>query len=225
MRKAFEAQLSELVQDVARMGDMVTLAVKRSIKALKERDIGEAERIKHDDIYINDKRWEIEEACVNLIATQQPVASDLRELIAVLNVITDLERMGDYAEGIAKIVIKLGDQPPVKPLIDIPRMAELAVDMIDKSLKAFANRDEKSAREISKTDDDVDQLYHQLIRELITIMIEDPKTITRSTYLIWIAHRLERIADRVTNINERTIFLVTGEIIENPSSDTGAPQH
>jgi phosphate transport system protein len=215
MREAFEGHLSDLEQDLFTMGEMVTIAVKRSIKALRERDVEEAKRIKNDDTIINQKRWDIEEKCINLIATQQPVAKDLRELIAVLNIITDLERMGDYAEGVAKIVIKLGDQPPVKPLIDIPRMAEIAVDMINKSLRAYAERNEKSARLICDMDDDVDELYHQIIRELITIMIEDPRTITRSTYLIWVSHNLERIADRVTNICERIIFLVTGEIVEN----------
>lgn len=215
MRRVFEEHLSELEQDLFTMGEMVTIAIKRSVKALRERDVAEAKRIKSDDTYINEKRWEIEEKCINLIATQQPVAKDLRELIAVLNIITDLERMGDYAEGIAKIVIKIGDQPPVKPLIDIPRMAEIAVDMINKSLKAYAERNDASARQICTLDDDVDELYHQVIRELITIMIEDPRTITRSTYLIWVSHNLERIADRVTNICERIIFLVTGEIVEN----------
>jgi phosphate transport system protein len=135
----------------------------------------------------------------------------------VLNIITDLERMGDYAEGIAKIVVYLGDQPPVKPLIDIPRMADIAVDMINKSLKAYAERNDQAARQLCDIDDEVDELYNQVNRELIMIMIEDPRTITRATYLIWASHNLERIADRVTNICERIIFLVTGEMMENVS--------
>ena len=217
MREAFQEHLADLEQDVFTMGEMVCIATNRAIKAMKERDVGEGKRIIHDDIYINQKRWEIEEKSINLIATQQPVATDLREIIAILNIITDLERMGDYAEGIAKIVVKIGDQPPVKPLIDIPRMAEIAVEMINKSLRAYAERDDKTARLICDQDDQVDELYNQVYRELLTIMIEDPRTITRATYLIWASHNLERIADRVTNICERIIFLVTGEMVENVS--------
>lgn len=217
MREAFQEHLADLEQDVFTMGEMVCIATNRSIKAMKERDIEEGKRIIHDDIYINKKRWEIEDKCINLIATQQPVATDLREIIAILNIITDLERMGDYAEGIAKIVVKIGDHPPVKPLIDIPRMAEIAVEMINKTLRAYAERDDKTARLICDQDDQVDDLYNQVYRELLTIMIEDPRTITRATYLIWASHNLERIADRVTNICERIIFLVTGEMVENVS--------
>jgi phosphate transport system protein len=217
MREAFQEHLADLEQDVFTMGEMVCIATNRAIKAMKERDIEEGNRIIHDDIYINQKRWEIEEKCINLIATQQPVATDLREIIAILNIITDLERMGDYAEGIAKIVVKIGDHPPVKPLIDIPRMVEIAVEMINKALRAYAERDDKSARLICDQDDQVDELYNQVYRELLTIMIEDPRTITRATYLIWTSHNIERIADRVTNICERIIFLVTGEMVENVS--------
>lgn len=217
MRKAFEDHLAELEQDIFTMGEMVCIATNRSVKALRERDVDEGNRIIHDDKYINEKRWEIEEKCINLIATQQPVATDLRELIAILSIITDLERMGDYAEGIAKIVVKIGDQPPVKPLIDIPRMTEIALEMINKALRAYAERDDKTARLICDQDDDVDELYNQVYRELLTVMIEDPRTITRATYLIWASHNLERIADRVTNICERIIFLVTGEMVENVS--------
>jgi phosphate transport system protein len=217
MREAFQEHLKDLEQDLFTMGEMVTLAVNRSIKALKERNLEEADRIINDDQYINKKRWEIEEKCIQLIARQQPVATDLRELIAILNIITELERMGDYAEGVAKIVVKIGDQEPVKPLIDIPRMAEIAIEMINKTLRAYAERDEKSARLICDQDDEVDALYNQVYRELLTIMIEDPRTITRATYLIWTSHNLERIADRVTNICERIIFLVTGEMVENVS--------
>jgi phosphate transport system protein len=217
MREAFQEHLKDLEQDLFTMGEMVTLAVNRSIKALKERDVEEAEKIISDDQYINKKRWEIEEKCIQLIARQQPVATDLRELIAILNIITELERMGDYAEGVAKIVVKIGNQEPVKPLIDIPRMAEIAIEMINKTLRAYAERDEKSARLICDQDDEVDELYNQVYRELLTIMIEDPRTITRATYLIWTSHNLERIADRVTNICERIIFLVTGEMVENVS--------
>jgi phosphate transport system protein len=219
MRKAFQDHLKELEQDVFTMGEMVVMAVNRAVKALKERDLIEAEKIEADDRYINEKRWEIEEKSINLIATQQPVATDLREIIAILNIITDLERMGDYAEGLAKIVRRIGDQEHVKPLIDIPRMSEIAIVMIKKTLKAYLERNDESARLICLQDDEVDMLYYQVFRELITVMLEDPKTITRATYLIWAAHNIERIADRVTNICERIIFLVTGEMGEIKSEN------
>lgn len=214
MRAAIQEHLFDLEKDLLKMADMVKTAINSSVTALKEHDVKRALRIKRNDKLINDKRWEIEEKCITIIATQQPVATDLRELIAVLNIITDLERMADYAAGISKIVIKLGDGPLVKPLIDIPRMAEFSVQMIEKSLRAYAERDDKTARIIHKQDDVLDDLYNQIFRELISIMIEKPSTITSCTYLIWIAHNLERIGDRVTNICERIIFLVSGEMGE-----------
>ncbi|MEX1122438.1 MAG: phosphate signaling complex protein PhoU, partial [Balneolales bacterium] len=171
MRAAFHTHLANLEQDLFQMAEMVTIAVNRSITALKEKDIEEAKKIKIDDIHINNKRWEIEEKSISLIATQQPVATDLRELIAIQNIITDLERMGDYASGIAGIVLKLGDKPFIKPLVDIPRMAEMAVEMINKSLNAYAERDDTAARSICVQDEEVDALYNQVYRELLTIMI------------------------------------------------------
>jgi phosphate transport system protein len=214
LRETFQENIKELERDVFDMYEMVIKAINLSIEALKTRNITEAKKIISDDILINKKRWDIEEKCINLIATQQPVATDLRELIAILNIITELERIGDHAEGIAKIVVMHGDAPLVKPLIDIPRMAEKAINMLKKSLEAFINRDVKAAREICDEDDEVDMLYEQVYRELLSFMIEDPRTITRATYLIWAAHNLERICDRVTNICERIIFLVTGVMEE-----------
>jgi len=206
--------MRELEKEVVNMGDMVIAATSRSVEALKARNIDDAIKIIADDLLINKKRWDIEERCIKLIALQQPVASDLREIIAVLNIITDLERMGDYAEGIAKIVVMLGTEPLVKPLVDIPRMEEKAASMLKRSLEAFVRRDAQAAKAICNEDDDVDMLYDQVYRELLTYMIEDPKTISRATPLIWAAHNLERIADRVTNICERIVFLVTGSMQE-----------
>ena len=214
MRETFEAHMKELERELIAMGQLVISAVNRSVEALKSRNIDEARRIISDDLIINKRRWDIEEKCIDLIATQQPVATDLREIIALLNIISDLERMGDHAQGIAKIVIMLGDDPLVKPLIDIPRMAEKTADMIKRSLDAFVRREAETARRICKEDDEIDKLYEQVYRELLTYMIQDPKTITRATYLIWTAHNLERIADRVTNICERIVFLVTGTMEE-----------
>ncbi len=214
VRESFFRHIKDLERDVMEMGEMVVTAINRSIEALQNRDVNSANRIIADDELINKKRWDIEEKCINLIATQQPVASDLREIIAVLSIVTELERMGDYAEGIGKIVVMLGDEPLVKPLVDIPRMAQKAVSMLRKSLDAFVNRDAKAAAALCSEDDEVDLLYEQVYRELLTYMIETPATITRATYLIWAAHNLERIADRVTNICERIIFLVTGTMSE-----------
>jgi phosphate transport system protein len=213
-RTAFHKRLREIQDDVLSMGSMVSKATLRSIEALKNRDLDLANQIIADDKKVNRKRFEIEEKCVELIATQQPMASDLRIILAVLNIISEVERIGDYAEGIAKIAIMIGDEPSLKPLIDIPRMAEQTVDMLRRSLDAFVNRDAETAKKISAEDDSVDQLYDQVFRELLTFMAEDPKTITRATRLIWVAHNLERSADRVTNICERVVFVVTGKMEE-----------
>lgn len=209
-----ENYINDLNQDLLKMANLVATAIKNSIEALREKDIKLAKKIRKNDKLINDIRLEIEERCVNIIATQQPVATDLRELIAILNIVTELERIGDYAAGNAKIVQKLGHTEHIKPLIDIPRMADIAIDMIETSLRAFVSHDVKEAKLINSRDDDIDDLYHQIFRELVSIMIEDPKTITRCTYLLWVAHNLERTGDRVTNICERIIFLVTGEMVD-----------
>ena len=213
-RASFHKKLREIQDDILVMGSMVGKATLRSIDALKNRDLDLGHQIILDDKKINQKRFEIEEKCVQLIATQQPMASDLRIIVAVLNIISELERIGDHAEGIAKIAIMIGDEPPLKPLIDIPRMAEQTVDMLRRSLDAFVNRDAEAAKKISAEDDMVDQLYDQVFRELLTFMAEDPKTITRATRLIWVAHNLERSADRITNICERVVFIVTGKMEE-----------
>jgi phosphate transport system protein len=218
LREGYREKIKKIERELLFMGDMVIKAIKRSIEALKARDIEEAKRIIHEDRLINSKQVEIEEACINLIATQQPVAGELRELISFFNIITELERIGDYAEGIAKIVVMLGDEPPVKPLIDIPRMAEKATDMIKRSLEAFIKQDTETAKAVWREDDEVDSLYEQIFRELLSFMAEHPRIITRATYLIWTAHNLERIADRATNICERTVFLVTGSLEESDVS-------
>jgi phosphate transport system protein len=213
-RTAFHKKQREIQDDILAMGSMVSKAISRSIDALKNRDLALAQQIIADDKKVNQKRFEIEEKCVELIATQQPMASDLRIILAVLNIVSEVERIGDYAEGIAKIAIMIGDEPPLKPLIDIPRMAEQTVDMLRRSLDAFVNHDAEAAKKISAEDDLVDHLYDQVFRELLIFMAEDPKTITRATRLIWVAHNLERAADRVTNICERVVFVVTGKMEE-----------
>ncbi len=218
MRTIFHNKLREIQDDILAMGSMVSKALLRSIDALKNRALELAHQIIIDDQKINGKRFEIEEKCIELIATQQPMASDLRIIIAILNITTEIERIGDYAVGIARIVIMIGDEPPLKPLIDIPRMADQTVDMLRHSMDAFINRDAEAAKKISAEDDLVDHLYDQVFRELLIFMAEDPKTITRATRLMWTAHNLERAADRVTNICERVVFVVTGKMEEMGAS-------
>ena len=213
-RTSFERHLHELQDNVLVLGSMVEKAIYRSMEALKNRDLELAKQVIADDSEIDRKRFDIEEKCIELIVTQQPVASDLRIIVAVLNIIIDLERIGDHAEGVAKITIMIGNEPPLKPLIDLPRMAQKTGDMLRRSLDAFVNRDAEAARKISKEDDEIDGLYDQVFRELLTFMAEDSKTITRATRLIWVAHNLERSADRVTNICERVVFVVTGKMEE-----------
>jgi phosphate transport system protein len=193
---------------------MVEKALDRSMAALKNRDLELARQVIADDAKVNQKRFDIEEKCIDLIATQQPMASDLRIIIAVLNIIVDLERIADHAEGNAKIAVMIGNEPPLKPLIDLPRMCQKTIDMLKRSLDAFINRDAEAARRICDEDDEVDSLYDQVFRELLTFMAEDSKTITRATRLIWVGHNLERSADRVTNICERVIYVVTGKMEE-----------
>jgi phosphate transport system protein len=209
-RGTFDRQLHALQDDTLLLGNMVEKAIERSIDALVRLDADLARQIIDDDTQINNRRYRLEEDAVQLIATQQPLAGDLRLIASVIHISTDLERMGDYAAGIAKIVLMHGDQPPVKPLIDIPRMAELARSMLRRSLDAFIRRDPDAARALVGEDDQVDALYDQVYRELLTYMIEDPKLIQRATWLLWAAHNIERIADRTTNICERVVYMVTG---------------
>ena len=212
MRESFEEHIKGLTEDVVAMSEMVANATSRSVKALADRDVEEAKRIINDDLLVNKKRWHIEEKCINLIALQQPVATDLREIIAVLNIITELERMGDYAEGIAKIVLMLEGAPLIRPLIFTPKMAEKTVSMLKRSMQAFVNRDARTANAICGEDDEVDKLYDEAYHDLLMWMIKDPTLISKATPLIWAAHNLERSADRVTNICERIVFLVTGSM-------------
>lgn len=211
LRNEFDRDLTQLQNDLLKLGSMVEKAIVRAIDALKRRDLEASTEVVKDDDYIDQKRYEIEERCINLIATQQPMAGDLRTLIAILHIAVELERVGDYAEGIGKISIAMGEEPPLKPLIDIPRMADKASAMLRRCLDALVNRDVAAAIQVCKDDDDVDALYDQVYRELITFMLEDPRTIQRATYLLWVSHDLERIADRATNIGEQVIYLVTGK--------------
>jgi phosphate transport system protein len=222
MRKTFEAEIQQLKDELLLMGSMVEQQIMESVEALKKRDIDASHRIFNADSKINSKRFGIEEDVMILIATQQPMAHDLRLLASILEVSAELERMGDYAKGIATINIRMGGDPPLKPLIDIPRMAQKSSDMLHRALTAFIAEDVESARAIPAEDDEVDALYTQVYRELMTFVLADPQNIDRANYLLWTAHNLERFADRVTNICERTIFIATGENKEIGSSGDGS---
>jgi phosphate transport system protein len=214
LRQTFAQDLQRLQDEMLALGSMVENAILESVKALKNRDTEGARRLIAGDRDINEKRFAIETDCLTVIATQQPLASDLRTIASVLEIVTELERMGDYAKGIARINIMMGEKPLLKPLIDVPRMAEKACDMLHRALDAFVRQDVDLARAIPAEDDEVDDLYNQVYRELLSYIIADPRTIDRATYLLWVAHNLERTADRVTNICERVVFAVTGEMIE-----------
>ena len=219
LRKTFETEIQQVKDDVLMLGSMVEQALIKSVESLKKRDAKASEKIIADDLEINKKRFEIESKLMVLIATQQPMAHDLRLLASCMEIISELERMGDYAKGIANINIRMGDAPLLKPLIDIPRMAQLGVDMLHHALTAFVNEDVEAAQSIPVRDDEVDALYNQVYRELMTFVIQDAKTMERANWLLWVAHNLERVADRVTNICERTVFIVTGEMTEIKSTD------
>ena len=215
LRLDLDRQLGQLQQEVVSLAEIVDKATMRAVDALKRRDLVESQQVVQGDDYIDQKRYEIEDRCIDLIATQQPMARDLRAIIALLHITTELERMGDYAEGISKISLLMGEEAPLKPLIDIPRMADKATMMLRNSIDSLVSRDVVKANQVLQDDDEVDDLYDQVYRELLVFMLQDPETIQRATYLLWAAHDLERIADRATNIAERVIYLVTGKMVES----------
>jgi phosphate transport system protein len=214
VRQVFQEQIRELLEDLLEMGQMVADSINSAIQALAKQDEQLAQWVIDYDDEINSFQYDIDEKCLVLIATQQPMASDLRAILSVSNIAAELERIGDYSEGIARLAIKLSERPLLKPLIDIPRMAEEGRRMLMTALEAFARQDVEAARQVGKADDTVDALYDQVYRELLVYMMEDPRTITQATYLLWVAHNLERIADRTTNIAERAIFLESGQIVD-----------
>ena len=219
MRATFEAELKYLKDELLLLGNMVEQQIVQTVEAFKKRDVITSRQVVETDTIVNQKRFAIEEQVLITIATQQPMAHDLRLLASILEVAGELERMGDYAKGIAKVSILLGDQPILKPLIDIPLMAKKCADMLHRSLVAFINEDVEAARLIPVEDDEVDALYDQVYRDLMTYVMADAKSIEPANRLLWVAHNLERFADRVTNICERTIFIATGELNEIKSSD------
>jgi phosphate transport system protein len=219
-REVLDRRIRHLMDEILILDSMVESAILESVAALKRQDVQTAKKIYANDASINAKRFELENDCIVTIATQQPImAGDLRILASILEVVGELERMGDYAKGIAKVCVVIGHEPHVKPLIDIPRMAEVATSMLHRAVGAFVNQDAETARAIPPEDDEVDDLYNQIYRELVAIMLVNPHTIDQANHLMWVAHNLERMADRVTNICERAIYVATGQLLEVDTTD------
>ncbi len=214
IRATFERAIGNVCDDLLRLSSKVDQAIADSLVALTDRNADLARQISVNDAALNELRYAIEEECYRLIATQQPNATDLRVLVGSVSVATNLERIGDHAAGIARLTLRMVDQPLLKPLIDIPQMAEIGRDMVKKSVEAFVKRDAALALQVVARDKDVDRLHRQVYHDLVGVMTRDPSTVERATYLLWVSHNLERIGDRSTNICERAIYLVTGELKE-----------
>ncbi len=207
----YEEKMKHLEEKLQQMGSLVEEAIASSIEALKKQDLELAQKVIEGDDIIDDLEQEIEEKCLEVIATQQPMARDLRRVATLFKMINDLERMADYATSIAKITLRIAEQPLIKPLVDIPRVAVLSQKMVKESLDAYVREDVDLAVSVGADDDQVDKLFGQIFRELLTIMMENPRTITQATHLLFVGRWLERIGDHATNIAEEVIFLVTGE--------------
>lgn len=223
VRAALDRDLHLIRDDVLRMGSLVNEQLQLAVKSLSTRDQNLAHQVISTDERINELRYKIENECLTTIARQQPAASDLRFIITAMHMAVELERMADHASGISGIVLRMGSEPLLKPLIDIPRMQSVTCEMLDQALDAFVKMDANLARAVVARDDEVDALYNQVLRELLTYMAQDKKVISRAMYLLWIAHNLERTADRVTNLCERVIFAATGDLGDykppKPSTD------
>jgi phosphate transport system protein len=214
LRLTFDKELADIQNELLKMRELVDQAIILSLKSLAEGDIPLAKQIIDDDEKINQMRLQIEEAALALIATQQPTATDLREVIAIMNIVVDIERMGDYAKGVATTVVKIGDEPLLKPLIDLPKMVEISRKMLKDSVDALLDKDVERAKEIAFRDDEIDVLYRAILDELVEIMAERPDSVQRANMLLWCAHNIERIGDRATNIAERAVFVSTGVMEE-----------
>ncbi len=214
MKTPLEKELDRLQDELIDLGVIVERSLVEAVEILGKARLEDAKRLIEADSGINRRRYQIESDTLVLIARQQPMAKDLRSLAAILEIAGELERIADYSKGIAKIALQLGNKPLVKPLIDVPRMAALASDMLHRALLSFVDRDIEAANSIPGEDQQIDDLYDQVYRELMTYVLADPRNIDGASHLMWVAHNLERAADRVVNICERVIFTVTGELIE-----------
>ncbi len=213
-RGAYVDDLHALEREVLALGERVAAAIREGLRVLQARDPVAARALIAGDAAINKKRYEIEEHCLRLLATQQPMAGDLRRITAALHVASDLERMGDQAEGVGKIVLLLGTAPLIKPLIDIPKLADVVLEMLADVMDAYSRWDGTRAREIAARDDEADRLHDLVDHDLFHLMAGDPSKITQATYLMWVSHNLERIADLVTNVCEQIVFVSSGSIEE-----------
>ena len=213
-RETLDRQIHVLQEELLLLGSMVEQAMLGAVDALKRRDIEASRQIYEADHLVNEKRYALENAIIITMATQAPIARDLRLMTAILEVNTELERMGDYAKGIAKISLRLGDQPVQTRMADLCNMADLSVSMLHRALRAFMDQNATLAYQIAREDDQVDALYNQIYRDLIVQMVAQPASIDHTSLLMWVIHDLERMADRVTNICERTVFIATGELME-----------
>jgi len=221
-RNLFEQSLAELQANILALGDMVEGALVHSVDLLEQRDLEGSQQLIEGDRVIDEKRYAIEAEALTLIATQAPMATDMRTLAAALFIANELERIGDYAKGIGRVNVRIGPGPLIKPLIDIPPMVVVSQDMLHRSLEAYARRDVALARAIIPEDDEVDALYGQIYAELMTLVFEDMSKIRQANLLLMAAHNLERAADRATNICERVIYVVTGELLDTGwEDDTG----
>ncbi len=214
VRESFQEQLDQLRDNILRMGNLVERAIDMAMTSLKKHDMDLAEKVVMEDEKIDELEETIEKQCLMLLALQQPMARDLRFISTALKIDTDLERMGDYACNIAKIVLTLGNEPFIKPLVDLPRMAELAQEMVRDNLKAYVNRDKELAIKAAEKDHEIDHFYNQIFRELLILMTQNPQNIRQSTYLLMVARHLERIGDHATNFSEWIIYMITGELVE-----------
>ncbi|MTI94574.1 MAG: phosphate signaling complex protein PhoU [Firmicutes bacterium] len=210
-RSSFRDDLKQLVEELMLMGGLVEQSISKSVRSLREQNLELAQTVIDEDQKIDDMELAIEERCLTLIARQQPLAVDLRKIATVLKIITDLERIADHASDIAKITLRIGDEPLIKPLVDIPRMSGMVCTMVANALDCFINADVEMAYEVCKDDDEVDQLHNQIIRELLTYMMEEPRNIRQATQLLFVSSYLERIGDHATNLGEWLIYMVTGE--------------
>jgi len=218
-RETLDSKIKELNDSIIELGSIVELAILGSVNALEDRDLTSAKTIYDGDKLINEKRYEIERRALIVVATQQPMATDLRRLSSIIDIAGELERIGDYAKGIARIAMRLGDQTPLRQLVHIPKMALTTADMLHRAIEAFVDLDEKTGMSIPREDDQIDVQYNLVYQELLELMISDRENIDRATFHLWVAHNLERAADRVTNICERTVFTTSGNLIEFDRSD------
>jgi phosphate transport system protein len=221
MERHFHQELKELKEDLLKMGSLVETAIHNAVSGLVSRDSHLAERTIKEDEHINTSEIAIERKCLELLALQQPMAADLRFIVSALQIIKDLERMGDQAVNIAERALILNQEPPVKPFIDLPKMATLVESMVKDSLDAFVSRDVMKASNVCERDDQVDNYNEKIFHELLSIMIKDQATISRAVYLILIGRSLERIADHATNIAEDVIYMVAGRMIKHHAEEKG----